>query len=348
MLKPVRIRKGTDAPSVSVTPKAVLQPRVLVLASRYDLTCDFVVSSLCSLGVSYLRLNTEDLPAFELHLDPARPLLRGVSSELTFEISGEELAGIYFRQPTFLREASLSGRPPEEQFRRAQWAAFMRSLMVFDHCLWINHPARTYVAEHKGVQLQIATQLGFDVPRTIISNSARPVEWVAGTNDCVAVKGLDTVLVREGTSETFGYSNLFRPEDVHKYELRSAPMILQQGLRDKLDLRVTVVGDSVWCSSVTVQGQPIIGDWRLANTEAEFAKVDLPLTVIERCISLLRRLGLQFGAIDIALSQGTYYFLEINPTGEWAWLQEALGFPIADALTQLLSCGSNERCRSGK
>ncbi|MGA2269953.1 MAG: RimK-like protein [Bryobacteraceae bacterium] len=326
---------------------SVLRPRVLVLASRYDLTCDYVVSALHSLHTACLRLNTEDLPHFELALDPVAPLLRGVSPEVTFEICNEHLAGVYFRQPTFLRDASLLGRPAEGQFCRAQWAAFVRSTMIFDRCVWINHPARTYSAEHKALQLKVAAQVGFDVPRTSIANSGTPVERVAGTSDCVAVKGLDTVLVREGNTESFGYTNLLSPEEIHSSELRSAPLILQEGLKSKLDLRVTVVGDVTWCASVTVHGEPIVGDWRLAKADAEFARTDLPTTIAARCVSLVRRLGLQFGAIDLALSQGRYYFLEVNPTGEWAWLQAALNLPIGERLAKVLASGPTEGCCLG-
>ena len=43
---------------------------------------------------------------------------------------------------------------------------------------------------------------------------------------------------------------------------------------------------------------------------------------------------------DLALDQtGTYWFLEINPNGEWGW-QQRCGLPIASALADLLN-----RCR---
>ncbi len=320
---------------------ADLSPRVLVLASRYDFSCDYVVSCLRSLEIPYLRLNTEDLARFELTLDPFAPNLRGVSSELTFDIRGDQLGAVYFRQPTFLREASLNGRPPAEQFERAQWAAFMRTMMLFDRCLWVNHPTRTYEAEHKAIQLRMAAHLGFDVPRTAVSNSIVAVESIANGADRVAVKGLDTVLVREGRTEAFGYTNLVQPEIVTQQDLSSAPAIIQEAIVDKLDLRVTVVGDAAWCAAVTVKGHPIIGDWRLAKTDAEFAEYCLPEPIARRSVALTKRLGLTFGAIDLAYSHGKYFFLEINPTGEWAWLQAGLGFPIASAICQRLNASAS-------
>lgn len=324
---------------------ATISPGVLILASRYDFSCDYVVDALRALGTSYLRLNTEDLPSFTLELDPIRAVLHGVSHAIEFEVRAETLLSVYFRQPTFLRESALSGRPGHEQFSRAQWASFMRSLMVFDKCLWVNHPARTYEAEHKAIQLRTGADLGFDIPRTRVTNSSFACSYVAGGAQEVAVKGLETVLTREGSVETFGYTNLLAREDVACSELASAPAILQEALVDKLDLRVTVVGCNVWCAAVTTRGQRIWGDWRLAKSDAEFSAFQLPESVSSKCIALTRTLGLQYGAIDLALSGGKYYFLEINPTGEWAWLQSSVGFEISACLAKCLASGLQGEAR---
>jgi glutathione synthase/RimK-type ligase-like ATP-grasp enzyme len=316
-----------------------INPKVLILASRYDFSCDYVVAALRALGTTYFRLNTEDLPDMMLELDPIRAVLRGVSPTIGFEVRPETLLSVYFRQPTFLRESALSGRPGEEQFSRAQWASFMRSLMVLDRCRWVNHPSRTYEAEHKAVQLRAAAELGFGIPRTCITNSNGAWHYVAKRGEQVAIKGLDTVLTRDGPVETFGYTNILAIEDVERGELASAPAIMQEALRDKLDLRVTVVGSNLWSASVTTKGKGIRGDWRLAKADAEFSEFQLPSSVSLKCIALTKSLGLYYGAIDLALCGDEYYFLEINPTGEWAWLQSAIGFNISEQLAKHLSAG---------
>jgi glutathione synthase/RimK-type ligase-like ATP-grasp enzyme len=150
---------------------------------------------------------------------------------------------------------------------------------------------------------------------------------------------LETVLTREGPVETFGYTNLLGVEDVARSELGSAPAILQEALVDKLDLRVTVLGSNVWCAAVTSKGQRVWGDWRLAKEDAEFGKFELPEEVSLKCIALTKALGLHYGAIDLALCGEKYYFLEINPTGEWAWLQSTVGFQISACLARYLASG---------
>jgi len=313
----------------------VLRPTVLVLASRFDLSCDYVIAALRQNGCEYLRLNSEDLASFALCLDPCRGHLSCRTKEFRADVDCGQLTGVYFRRPTFLREASQVGRIPEEQFERAQWMAFVRNLMVLDVVKWVNHPTRTYESEHKMIQLKTAAALGFEVAPTWCLNSDR---FLAGrfNGDALAVKGLDTVLVRTETSEAFGYTSLLGAEEVMEVDFSGAPMVVQQAITNKIDLRVTVVTDEWWCASVTDKGRGIEGDWRLMKRNACFKEFELPDSVGRRCVALTRELGLHFAAIDLALSRDRYYFLEVNPTGEWAWLQEQIGFPIADRLAGTL------------
>jgi glutathione synthase/RimK-type ligase-like ATP-grasp enzyme len=51
----------------------------------------------------------------------------------------------------------------------------------------------------------------------------------------------------------------------------------------------------------------------------------------------MARLGLSFGALDFVLTpDGRFVFLEINPNGQWMWLDDKLGFGITDAVVDWL------------
>ena len=186
------------------------------------------------------------------------------------------------------------------------------------------------------IQLLTAHEAGFDIPVTTCLNSERFLGNQIG-DSLLAIKGLDTVLVRTDTTEVFGYTNLVFRDELEEAELRGAPLVAQQALTDKLDLRVTVVEDKWWCASATDRGSGIAGDWRLKKSNVVFSEFTLPQAIGVRCVELTRRLGLSFAAIDLALSQDRFFFLEVNPTGEWAWLQEEVQFPIASTLAELLT-----------
>lgn len=311
-------------------------PEVLLLASRYDLTCDYVVSCLRSRSIEYLRLNSEDLSEAEVRLDPVRRHLDVSLAGLCFAVTPSTLKSVLFRRPVYLRDYGDDHRTPDERFSRLQWAAFMRNLLLFDDARWMNHPAATYEAEHKAVQLAVAARLGFDVPETCITN-APDATSVPGFPDLVAVKGLDTVLLRADGQEMFGFTTFERPNELESDAWRFAPGTFQQALRSKLDIRVTVVEERVFAASITAMGEGIVGDWRAHKEHVEYESYSLPVEVARLCAQLTRTLGLRFGAIDLALSDGRYYFLEINPTGEWAWLVDTARLPIDEAIADALA-----------
>jgi glutathione synthase/RimK-type ligase-like ATP-grasp enzyme len=67
----------------------------------------------------------------------------------------------------------------------------------------------------------------------------------------------------------------------------------------------------------------------------------LPSDVVELCVALCRSYKLQFGAIDLARRpDGGYTFFEINPNGQWAWVEQRTGLPLRARLADLLLAGS--------
>jgi glutathione synthase/RimK-type ligase-like ATP-grasp enzyme len=310
--------------------------QVLLLASRYDVTCDYIVSQLRQRSVLYLRLNSEDLCQSIVELDPIRRYLEVEFEGARYCITPDCLRSVLFRRPVFLRDVGGSDLSSAERFSRTQWAAFIRNLMLFQEARWVNDPTATYRAENKALQLSVAAQLGFAVPETRITNAPHP-DSLGDRNREVAIKGLDTVLLRDGDQEMFGFTAIVCATELEPAEWHSAPATIQAALMNKLDIRVTVVGEQVFAAGITANAQPIVGDWRIEKTHAHFSQYDLPQEIEERCRRLTKLLKLRYGAIDLALHAGEYYFLEINPTGEWAWLVDAAGLPIDRAIADLLS-----------
>lgn len=83
-------------------------------------------------------------------------------------------------------------------------------------------------------------------------------------------------------------------------------------------------------------------DWRhYDNERATYAPHTLPTAIEALCVRLLRVLNLSFGAIDMVLTPaGEYIFLEINPSGQWGWIEDLTGLPISNAVAELLVHGA--------
>jgi glutathione synthase/RimK-type ligase-like ATP-grasp enzyme len=122
-------------------------------------------------------------------------------------------------------------------------------------------------------------------------------------------------------------------------EFKLVPVIAQQWIDKAYDLRVTVVGDKIFAVKIDSQISPETEiDWRAGHSIIPpHSPYVLPQTIFKSCLSLTKHLNLSFGAIDLVRDkQGNYWFLEINPNGQWAWLETQTGLPISDCIAALL------------
>ena len=201
---------------------------------------------------------------------------------------------------------------------------------------WLNSPSRIQFAENKLLQLRTAINLGFDVPRTLVTNSFEEARRFVGAAGPKIAKPLRQALVVADDEERVIFTTRLDPDTpLVPEEIRACPLILQNEIKKRLDIRATVVGSTVFCAEIHSQTQEDTKvDWR------RFSKVDLdqlphtlPLELQEKCVALTRTLGLRFGAIDLILDvKGDYWFLEINPNGQWAWIEQRTAQPIASAI----------------
>jgi glutathione synthase/RimK-type ligase-like ATP-grasp enzyme len=77
--------------------------------------------------------------------------------------------------------------------------------------------------------------------------------------------------------------------------------------------------------------------------------VELDGDVAERCRRVMEALGLVFGAIDLVVTPaGETVFLEVNPEGQFLWVEEATGLPMVEALSDLLLEGCVDEPGSGQ
>ena len=311
-----------------------MSPEILICSSLYDFSTDLVCLELRNMGLDYLRLNREHLQDYGLSLDPQTPEIAVRTEGCTYEV-GSRLRSIWFRQPVFLRNTPAEPLSPGQQLERSQWVAFLRGLSVFDQVAWMNFPARTYLAESKPYQLYTASKCGFAIPKTCISNDSFEIR--NRFPDFAAIKSLDTVLVHDGNECLFTYTTAKKTSDICEEATRYAPLTAQTLLSEKTDLRVTIVGSNLFAVKVLASGRKIEGDWRhVPRREVQYQDVELSRGLNRRCHALTQELGLSYAAIDLIEAQGDTYFIEVNPTGEWGWLNQN-SRPIATTIASWLA-----------
>ena len=103
---------------------------------------------------------------------------------------------------------------------------------------------------------------------------------------------------------------------------------------------MTIIDDRVIGAAAEVPADSVEIDWRAVEPRVEFQPFKVPVAVAEGLRLLVRRLGLRFGAADLVVAEDrSLVFLEVNPNGEWGWLEQAHGIAISQHLAEALTRG---------
>lgn len=314
---------------------------ILILTNKWDLTTDFVVRKLRQRGHEFLRLNTEALASEVATITlPDFHILVSKQGEL-YDLT-DDVGVIWNRRPGKpFDDVPSEDRPSAatQRYVNDQWYSWLEALQLLQDVTWINHPYANSLMESKIRQLRLASKLGFSVPETIISNdpvAARRQLRKWGGN--MIAKALYSPLIEEPEQDFFIFTNELDQIDSSDDEaIKVSPSIFQKPIAPKMDYRVTVVGEDVFPVKIeSADGLPVNLDWRTQKENLQFRLCRLPTKIEELCRHYVEQCGLLFGAIDLIEHQNEFFFLEINPNGEWGWLQEPTGVPIAESLCDLM------------
>jgi glutathione synthase/RimK-type ligase-like ATP-grasp enzyme len=183
----------------------------------------------------------------------------------------------------------------------------------------------TRTCNSKPFQFSMAREVGLLLPPTLISNSPqRILQFFNAHGKRMVYKPLvpNAFALADGNI-TFAPTTLIEDESLLRdNDLSSAPGICQAAIEKTAEIRVTILGRSVFAveKSFPHRSAALHIDWRGMHTGAIYREHTLPEPIIEQSIRLLRELGLVMGMFDFILDRaGNYHFLEVNPQGQFLW-----------------------------
>jgi ATP-grasp ribosomal peptide maturase len=198
---------------------------------------------------------------------------------------------------------------------------------------WLNHPADIGQAEYKPVQLAAAQTAGLAIPDTMITNDpAEAARFAAGRE--VIYKPLSTAPI-SGGRVVYTTPVRIAADDC---SISHTAHLFQERLAKQYEVRLTVVDDCFFAARIDAESEAAAVDWRTDYDALTYAPLaDVPTAVRDGVRALMARLRLRFGTFDFIVDpDGRWWFLEVNPNGQWAWIEDATGLPITAAITDAL------------
>jgi len=319
---------------------------ILLITNSKDATADYFCRYLTLHDTPFFRFNTDEFLShyrvdFSFKNGSSHFELNTINSNSN--IRSEQICGVWYRRP--VNPTVDLQDTPEENLKelsieaRLQYETIIRTLT---RSLWVSEPDKLRYAEDRIVQLKAAKKVGFKVPETIISNSPETVRTFVNGFEKVCIKSLHLgSLEIDGALRIF-YTSILEKQDQDVIEKSSFfPLLLQRYIPKKREYRITVIGKNVVPVEVIAKDDQAMVDWRVENgSKATFKLVSLSDTIIQMSRSIVAELGVRFASMDVIESNdGDFYFLDLNPNGQWAWLDQTINTNIAGQLSRLLSSG---------
>jgi glutathione synthase/RimK-type ligase-like ATP-grasp enzyme len=315
---------------------------VLILSRSHDYEADLIGIELLRKGIDYARLNIEDITgslnitcSIESKSNPECQIKIGSTYIKTSDI------GVVLFRDFNHQLSSFEGINLNSVFIFQQWSDAIQVLYSRLKCGWINSPDATRRANNRISQLISAKDVGFHIPSTLITNDPKKAhDFYHKSKGNMILKVLHHHDIEIHNKLYSIYSHQAKEDDLSRFcDLAYAPCILQEKLSKQSELRVTVVGDQVFAAEIETGSltdvQVDIHRFQLSQLSKK--PVDLEREHKSRCIKMINSLGLSYGAIDFLITEdGQLNFLEINPTGDWIWIERQTKLPITKAVVDLI------------
>lgn len=297
--------------------------KILIITCSYDKTVDYIIEKYNHKAV-FFRFNVDLFSEYKVTISSVNwEIAHGNDT-----ISKDTTTSIYYRKPAFPDTSEF-----EIEYRRminSDILAIIDGLANSFDGVVLSKPYLLRRAENKVYQLVYAQKHSILMPESFVGNNNH---WEHLGKPRI-IKPLSVGKIATSSGISIIQTNLMHDEDCYD-SLELTPVYIQNYVQKSYEVRVTVIDDIFFAVKI-ISDNPV--DWRNGNNRYEL--IEVPEEVKECIHMMMKDFQLRFGAIDyIVGGDGKWYFLEINPNGQWQWLECILNLSISDCIMQVLLGG---------
>lgn len=298
--------------------------KILIITCSYDKTIDYIIEK-NKYRANFFRFNVDLFADYGITISNSY-------WEISYRnntINSNTTLSIYYRKPTFPDTSDFA--PEYRRIINSDILAIIDGLANSFSGVVLTKPYLLRQAENKIFQLIYAKSHSILMPKSFIGNNDH---WKC-INDQRIIKPISVGKIETSSEIAIIQTNLMHENDSYDSP-ELTPVYIQEYIKKSLEVRITVVDDDFF--AVKIVSDNMI-DWRAGNNN-QYEIIDIPIE-IKKCIKMMMKdFQLRFGAIDYIVDiDGKWYFLEINPNGQWQWLECILGLSISDSIMNMLLGG---------
>lgn len=302
---------------------------ILLITGADDKGADYLVDNY--LEYSFFRLNTDQMSRYNIKIMAEVPFFIIEDRWEKQVITLEYICGVYLRKiisPNFYEF--------EDEYHFYlfnEFITFIEGIAESISTSSLGRPSIIKVADNKIYQLNLARKFGFTVPESCITNDIKTVTSFSRENECIIKPISIGVVYKESTIQVVR-TNLFNKEIELPKEISTNPLYLQKYQEKSYEVRAVFVEDDEFSFKIITSNEV---DWRKNSSGNTYQTYYLPSLVRKQCIEMMQFLGLDFAIFDFIVFEGTFIFLEVNPNGEWVWLDHLTHKEMSSRIMLLIS-----------
>jgi ATP-grasp ribosomal peptide maturase len=311
---------------------------VLVITARFDATADRAVHELNQRGAAVARFDLAEFPQHARLTADFDGTWHTTLETSRRRIDLEEVTGIYYRRPGPIEpDPAMNGQ--ERAWALAESRHALRGLLsALPDRVWLNHPRSAAVAESKPVQLQYAAASGLNVPSTLITNDPDAAREFAKRHAKICYKPLTATATTGGKALYATCLQIADLETPQAANISGAAHQFQAWIEAAHAVRLVAIDDQMYAAAIHAHSEAARTDWRSDYPALSYENLEVPAEVREGVRRLLMRLALRFASMDLLVDRdGTWWFIDLNPSGQWCWIpqiENSVAASLATALSE--------------
>ena len=305
-----------------------------------------VIDYLVSLGVAFFRFNGDDL--FNQKTKINFYFNKNVS-KWEFDISSDEIAFtsrdvnvIWYRRDFFDELEKLSENQIVNDFlkgeARKSYDLFYLSLK---DKVWINKPNEI---SNKLYILEQASKIGLSIPNSFVTNNLEFIEIINSKEKLITKPVSEGFGIVENNTKTTTFTAVVDIEKIRIEVLENEnfifPSFFQSQIEKEYEIRVFYFFEKCYSIAIFSQNDEKTKiDFRDYNNEMpnKMSRYKLPKQIEDKVKNLMNQLNMNSGSIDFIRNiEGDYIFLEINPVGQFDFLEVKGNYNLVEILANKL------------
>jgi ATP-GRASP peptide maturase of grasp-with-spasm system len=302
---------------------------LLILSEQIDVSTDKVCDWLNYYNAEYIRINTET-NSFNIYGN-----ISFVGSQLNFELilneksyNLDDISCIWCRRGhvhiEFPRVDDINFQDSDiletiEQHLKNETNTLVHFFeYLIEEKMHINN--MDHYNSNKLIALRTAQKIGLKIPETLITQSAKVLKNFIKNQEKIITKDIQDVLSYYGMDYRFGHST----KGIALKDIKTESFfysLFQKKIDRKYELRIFYwLGKFFTHATIPPQNETVT-DIRNSSKQNRHIPFSLPEKIKIKLSNFMKTMNLQSGSIDMIVDKNNdYYFLEVNPVGQFGYV----------------------------